>query len=109
MSVKHFCLQIRTTFCLIASLMKRWFLVIGIAVLVGVPCDDLQASLAASDSQADPVYSTWDPGDNGGTGWGGGWTFFNQSNVILTTNNNNRGWFVSSSLNNNSPSGSDSN
>jgi hypothetical protein len=68
-----------------------------------------QAAIIASDSAADPVYAAWDPGDNGGSGWGGGWTFRNQSNTVLTTTNSNRGWFVGSSLSNNSPAGSDSN
>jgi hypothetical protein len=67
-----------------------------------------KASLLASDSQADPAYTAWDPGDNGGTGWGGGWTFRNQSNTVLTTTSGQRGWFVANSVLNNS-GGTDSN
>lgn len=34
------------------------------------------AATLAFDSAADPVYDDgWQEGDNGGTGWGGGWTF----------------------------------
>jgi len=66
------------------------------------------AAMMAFDSQADPVYAAWNPGDNGGTGWGGGWTFRNQSNVVLTTTNSGRGWFVASSTGNNG-GGGDSN
>ncbi len=60
------------------------------------------ATIIATDSAADSVYASWDPGDNGGTGWGGGWTFRNQSNTVLTTTNGQRGWFSGSSLGNNS-------
>ena len=68
------------------------------------------AALIASDSAADTVYNDgWQTGDDGGSGWGGGWSFRNQTNVVLSANNSSRGWFVGNSLNNNSPAGSDSN
>jgi hypothetical protein len=63
------------------------------------------ATTIAFDSQADPAYSTWDPGDNGGFGWGGGWTFRDQANSILTVTDSRKGWFVASSTNNNSITG----
>jgi len=67
------------------------------------------ALIVAADNAANAPYTTWDPADNGGFGWGSGWTFRNQSNTALTTTSGSRGWFVGTSLSNNSPSGSDSN
>ena len=32
----------------------------------------------AEDSASNAVYSSWDDGDNGGSGWGGGWTLVKQ-------------------------------
>jgi hypothetical protein len=68
------------------------------------------ALIVASDNAADAAYNdNWQPGDNGGFGWGGGWTFRNQANAVMTTTNGNRGWFTGNSLNNNNPALSDSN
>ena len=33
-----------------------------------------RGSLIAIDDASQPPYATWETGDNGGTGWGGGWT-----------------------------------
>ena len=76
---------------------------ICIAALCIFAADSLLASTLATDSQADPVYATWDPGDNGGIGWGGGWTFRDQANNILTNTDSRHGWFVSTSTNNDNP------
>src|SRR5262249_795740 len=75
----------------------------SLAVALGLSIQSSHASTTAFDSQADPVYSSWDPGDNGGTGWGGGGTFRGQANLILTTTDARHGWFVSSSTNNDNP------
>jgi hypothetical protein len=67
-----------------------------------------QAATIAMDSAADAAYNdSWQPGDNGGSGWGGGWTFRNQGNTVLNATNGSRGWFTGSSLGNNSPPGTD--
>ena len=63
------------------------------------------AATAASDNQSDPAYATWDPGDNGGTGWGGGWTFRDQANALVTATDANHGWFVANSTNNDNVAG----
>lgn len=63
------------------------------------------ATIIAQDNADDPAYATWDPGDNGGFGFGGGWTFRNQSNVVLTSTNSQRGWFAADSRGNNNPAG----
>jgi hypothetical protein len=69
-----------------------------------------EAATIAMDSAADAAYNdSWQPGDNGGSGWGGGWTFRNQGNTVLTTTNGSRGWFTGNSLGNNQPANSDSN
>jgi hypothetical protein len=81
---------------------RLWVLAVLLICLTSAPS---WAAFIASDDASDPAYVTWDPGDNGGSGWGGGWTFRNQSNVVMTTTNGNRGWFVADSRNNNSPAG----
>jgi hypothetical protein len=65
------------------------------------------AALIASDNAADPAYAAWDPGDNGGTGWGSGWTFRDGvgAGAVLTTTSSNRGWFVASSTGNDNVAG----
>src|SRR5262245_3088189 len=69
----------------------------------------VDAAAIAIDTASDAAYGDgWQPGDNGGSGWGGGWTFRNQTNVILATTNGSRGWFIGNSINNNS-GGTDSN
>jgi len=73
------------------------------ALIVSAP--GARGATAAFDSQADPVYTTWDPGDNGGTGWGGGWTFRDQANTILTVTDAQHGWFVANSTNNDNTTG----
>jgi hypothetical protein len=53
----------RSALCLIA------------AVALATACHHAEASLAASDNAGNAPYTgTWDTGDNGGSGWGGGWT-----------------------------------
>jgi hypothetical protein len=65
----------------------------------------VQAATIAIDNAANAPYTTWDPGDNGGTGWAGGWIFRNQSNAVLTTTNGQRGWFAGDSRTNDNISG----
>jgi hypothetical protein len=90
--------------------MKRLTLTLRACLLGGLlGSSNIPAATTASDSQSDSSYATWDPGDNGGSGWGGGWTFRNQANVVLTTTSGSRGCFVGSSLGNNNPAGSDGN
>jgi hypothetical protein len=63
---------------------------------------ELRAALVANDSAADSAYNDGlQPGDNGGTGWGGGWTFRDQNNNVLTSGDSHRGWFTGTSLANN--------
>src|SRR5438105_957440 len=82
--------------------------ILGFAVLLVVSSQTANAATLASDNQADPAYTTWDPGDNGGIGWGSAWTFRDQTNLVLTATDANHGWFVSNSTHNNS-TGGDSN
>lgn len=66
------------------------FLIVLAAIVVMAPGMPASAALIASDNAADTVYNPdWDNGDNGGSGWGGGW-------VLSTSNGNpsNAGHFV---------------
>ena len=71
----------------------------------------VHAATIATDSAASAIYNDgWQSGDNGGTGWGGGWTFRNGGNAVQTNPGGAFfGVFVGSSLGNNSPANSDSN
>lgn len=54
-----------------------------------------RAALVASDNASDPAYSDgWQQGDDGGTGWGGGWT------INPNPNTGNAGVFVFTSTQN---------
>src|SRR5688500_7994126 len=74
-------------------------------VCCAIPSTTVHAALLAVDNASDAVYATWDPGDNGGTGWGGGWSFRSNTNAVITSTNGNRGWFVASSTNNDNVAG----
>src|SRR4051812_12190078 len=77
--------------------MKRTALSVVLAAIVTIGSGmSASAALLATDNAADAVYNpNWDNGDNGGTGWGGGWT-------LSTSNGNpsNAGHFMGSSTSN---------
>ena len=54
--------------------------------------------IIASDKESDPAYSAgWGPGTNGGSGWGGAWTFRDQANVVISATTGSHGWFTGTS------------
>jgi hypothetical protein len=55
-----------------------------------------EASLAAVDNASNAPYGSWDNGDNGGTGWGGGWTL----SLTNPGNGSQNGHFMGSSTTN---------
>src|SRR5687767_10700826 len=82
----------------------------AVALFGSFTTSPVHAALIASDDASQVAYADgWQVGDDGGSGWGGGWSFRSNTNAAITATNGNRGWFVSSSLNNNSPAGSDPN
>lgn len=86
--------------------MSRLFLCAGIsAACLLLFSSGVQAATIATDNAANSVYTAWDPGDNGGTGWTGGWSFRNQGNTVLTIPNGQRGWFAGDSRGNDNIAG----
>jgi hypothetical protein len=79
------------------------------AIVAGTITTSASASLIAYDDASDPAYADgWTSGDNGGTGWGGGWSFRNGANTQLfppDANSSFYGTFVNTSLGNNNPAG----
>src|SRR6188474_2738471 len=81
---------------------------------LGLLASSASASLVAFDNAADVAYADgWQTNDNGGFGWGGGWTFRNGGNALIPQPDpptaSFQGTFVNSSLGNNNPGGSDAN
>jgi hypothetical protein len=76
---------------------------------LGTLANTARASLWAVDNASDPAYADgWQAGDNGGFGWGGGWSFRNGANTIVTPPDANvsfYGAFVGDSRGNNNPAG----
>jgi hypothetical protein len=92
--------------------MLRFFFCAGIgAAALFLFLSGANAATIATDNAANAPYNDgWGNGDNGGTGWGGGWTFRNGGNAVQNILNSGFfGTFVNSSLGNNNPGGSDSN
>lgn len=78
----------------------------GMALFAG----SASASLLAKDDASDPAYNDgWQTGDNGGTGWGGGWTFRNGGNALIPQPDPPtaafQGTFIGDARGNNSPAG----
>jgi hypothetical protein len=82
---------------------------IGAAALVLTASGSHAATIATDNAANAPYTDGWSPGDNGGTGWAGGWTFRNQSNTVLNATNGQRGWFWGDSRGNDNVAGDTNN
>jgi hypothetical protein len=75
-------------------------LILGIVILSFAQMSRASV-IIASDKESDPAYSAgWGPGTNGGSGWGGAWTFRDQANVVITATTASHGWFTATSTGN---------
>src|SRR5207253_5761968 len=89
---------------------KRGAHICAAIIGLGLIANAASASLFAVDTASDAAYNDgWQSGDNGGFGWGSGWSFRNGANAVIPQPDpptaSFQGGFIGDSRGNNSPAG----